>query len=74
MDWFTAAWLGWGGYFAIVEAKALLNDKTGDTLSEHIWRWFAVKDSNAANAKVRRTGLLVGLAWLVTHFMTGGFV
>ena len=78
MDMFTWAWIGWGGYFAIWEGLAIFNDKKGDTLSEHVWRWFAVKDSRKATAftrkSIRRAGLLAFMAWLTTHFMTGGWM
>jgi hypothetical protein len=82
LDIFTIAWLGWGAYFAIWEGLAIFNDKKGDTLSEHVWRWFAVKDSRIDPEKantftkksIRRTALAAFLGWLVTHFMTGGAI
>lgn len=44
MNAFTAAWIFWLLMFAAIEGAALVNRKRGDTLSEHIWSWFAVRD------------------------------
>ncbi len=78
MSGWTWAWLGWGAYFAVVEGMALYRSKPGDTLSEHIWAWFgtAAGTGRPANAwaRIRRVVLLGFLAWLVTHFLTGGWV
>ena len=81
MDNWTIAWLVWIGGFVVIEGLALANKKEGDTLSEHVWKWFAT--SKAAQAKegveqpkgtvrVRRFVLLAGMCWLTYHFMTGG--
>ncbi len=71
---YTWIWIGWGIYFGIFETLALLNKKRGDTLSETIWRWFAVQNPDAKLRKVRVLGLLLFMVWLLTHFVTGGWV
>lgn len=81
MDNWTYAWLAWLAAFAVIEGAALFNKKDGDTLSEHVWKWFAT--SKKAHAKegteqpkgtvrIRRFALLAGMAWLTVHFLTGG--
>ena len=42
MSGFTAAWIGWGLAFAVIEGIALFNSRRGDTLSEHVWTWLGV--------------------------------
>lgn len=69
---FTIAWIIWIGMFLAIEGQALLNDREGDTLSEHVWKWFAIKDKPRWY-KLRRFALLAFLAWLTTHFLTGGW-
>jgi hypothetical protein len=72
----TIGWLAWIAAFFSMEIPELLNNATGDTLSEKVWNWFAIK--NAANGKARVAGqarrfvLLAFLAWLVAHFLSGG--
>jgi hypothetical protein len=68
---YTAAWLVWLLQFAVIEGFALANKQPGDTLSEHVWAWASIK-GKAAGWRLRRLGLLVVLAWLVAHFLTGG--
>lgn len=36
------AWLAWILMFFVIEIPAVRNDEEGDTLSEHIARWFRV--------------------------------
>jgi hypothetical protein len=72
----TIAWLGWGLYFAIVEGMALMNSSTGDTLSEHFWAIMGFSGGTRQPSgwtRLRRFLLLAFLAWLVAHFLTGGF-
>jgi len=81
-------WIGWLGYFAIVEGVALYltgkakgagtTDPRG-TLSEHLWAWFGVnpKGTGIARevnwwARVRRLILGGFLLWLSIHLLTGG--
>jgi hypothetical protein len=73
MDGWTVVWLLWLGMFAVVEGAALLNKKPGDTLSEHVWDWFGIR-GKPKGYQARRFVLLVFLAWLTTHFLTGGWV
>jgi hypothetical protein len=73
MSGYTIAWLAWLGAFALIEGKALFNKTEGDTLSEHVWRWFAVKDkSRKGLVRARRFALLAFMSWLSIHFLTGG--
>lgn len=71
MDLYTVLWLAWLALFGAIEGAALKNKRSGDTLSEHVWRWFSIADKGAA-WRVRRCALLAILAWLVAHFVTGG--
>lgn len=72
MSWYTVAWLAWIAAFALVEGKALLSKQRGDTLSEHIWAWFRVKDPRPTVLTwVLRSVLLVFLAWLTLHLGFG---
>lgn len=73
MDGFTIAWIVWIGAFLAIEGAALFNSRKGDTLSEHAWLWFAVKDKRARFGQARRAVLGMGLAWLALHFLTGGY-
>jgi hypothetical protein len=73
MDLYTESWIFWGLMFAVIEGAALLNKKGGDTLSEHIWVWFSIKHKGRG-WRLRRFALLAGLAWLILHFLTGGWV
>ncbi|MCI0689853.1 MAG: hypothetical protein L0Y54_21825 [Sporichthyaceae bacterium] len=71
MDGFTIAWLLWVGFFGAIEGAALANKQPGDTLSEHLWRWFAIT-GKPAGWRARRAVLVAGLAWLVAHLLSGG--
>lgn len=71
MDAYTAAWVFWLLMFAGIEGAALANAKVGDTLSEHLWRWFSLKEKGTG-WRVRRFSLLAFFAWLVAHILTGG--
>ncbi len=73
MDPYTAGWIAWIGMFFAIEGAALFNKREGDTLSEHVWDWFAVKDK-PTGYKWRRGALYTFLAWLTTHFVTGGAI
>lgn len=72
MDGYTIAWVSWLAAFGVIEGKALLSKREGDTLSEHVWKWFAVRDEHAKAGQVRRAVLVMFLAWLSAHFLTGG--
>jgi hypothetical protein len=70
---YTIAWLAWLAAFGVIEGSALVSKREGDTLSEHVWRWFAVKDkSRRGTVRARRFALLAFMAWLTAHFLTGG--
>jgi len=68
----TLFWLLWIGLFFGIEIPALRNKVVGDTFSEHVWRWAAVKSQTAAFKRLRRLALLVFVTWLSVHFLTGG--
>ena len=73
MDVYTALWVLWLATFVVIEGFALANKKRGDTLSEHVWKWFSIK-GKSKGFKFRRVVLLVLMTWLTVHFVTGGFV
>ena len=73
MDPFTVLWLIWLAMFGAIEAAAIFHKDPGKTLSEHVWAWFAIR-GKPRGYKMRRFVLLGFLAWLVTHFLTGGWV
>jgi len=62
------AWIIWIGMFVVIEGKALMNAKAGDTLSEKIWMWFDI-DKRDSNWTGKRIGLLAGLVWLTGRFV-----
>ncbi len=70
---FTVAWLVWIVMFLAIEGLAIFRKEKGDTLSEHVWNWFAIKDK-PRGYKMRRFALLVFMSWLLVHFLTGGWV
>jgi hypothetical protein len=69
MSVFTWAWIFWLAMFAAVEGVAIFNKKPGDTLSEHIWAWFKIRESRQWN--VRRWVLAIFLVWLTVHMVAG---
>lgn len=71
MNIWTQLWLIWLVMFGVIEWAALANKKAGDTLSEHVWRWFSI-GWVGKGWRLRRFSLLAFLAWLVAHFLTGG--
>lgn len=74
MSVWTVLWFAWGGVFLFIEGVALLNRNTGDTLSEHFWRWLRVGD-HAPTWMVwcGRAGVLLFCAWLGLHLSFGWF-
>ncbi|MDX3550971.1 hypothetical protein PV729_04160 [Streptomyces europaeiscabiei] len=77
MDSYTLAWGAWLAAFAAIEGRALMRKQPGDTLSEHVWRWFGVAQRDPMPSgwtRVRRFSLLAGCVWLAAHFLTGGWV
>lgn len=73
MDGFTIAWIFWLAMFLVIEGAAIFRKERGDTLSEHVWRWFSVS-GKPRGYKMRRFVLLVFLVWLTVHLLTGGWV
>ena len=71
MNGWTFAWILWLAMFAVIEGAALKNPAPGDTLSEHIWTWFSVKDKGTG-WRARRITLALGLVALLFHFLNGG--
>jgi hypothetical protein len=72
MSWYTVAWLAWAAIFALVEGKALASKQPGDTLSEHVWAWFHVRDPRPTGLVwVLRSVLLIALTWLFLHLGFG---
>ncbi|WLW38625.1 hypothetical protein [Streptomyces phage Verabelle] len=71
-------WVGWLAAFCVIEGKALFNKTEGDTLSEHVWKWFSTRRTAAKTeqptgwVRLRRFVLLAFMAWLSVHFLTGG--
>jgi len=71
---YTWLWVAWLLAFIGIEAAALINKDKGDTLSEHVWKWFSVKEQSSVKRNFRMVCLGGFLLWLATHFMTGGKV
>lgn len=70
MSGWTVAWLLWLAAFAAIELPAILNKTRGDTLSEHVWKWFRINDK-PRQWTARRAVLAVFMAWLMVHFVGG---
>lgn len=73
MTGWTWLWLIWIAGFLAVELPAAFNKQPGDTLSEHVWKWFSIKNKSKGY-KARRLGFLAFWAWLTVHFFSGGWV
>lgn len=74
MSRYTTAWIVWLAAFGVVELAAIIDKRPEDTLSENVWRWFAIKDPNAKFGPARRAVFLMFLAWLSAHLISGGRV
>jgi hypothetical protein len=76
MSGYTIAWLAWLAAFGVIEGKALFSRREGATLSEHVWKWFAIGADHDPTGwvRMRRAALLAFMAWLSVHFLTGGWV
>lgn len=69
---YTYLWIVWLAMFGAVEWSAIKNKKSGDTLSEHIWKLIGTKGkARTALNWGARLGLGLLLAWLIPHFFTG---
>lgn len=73
MSPFTFAWVFWIATFAAIEGAALLNKQSGDTLSEHMRKWFSTT-TKAKGYRLRRLVLVIGLAWFPLHILTNGYI
>lgn len=69
MNGYTVAWIMWLAMFGVIEGAALFNKDKGDTLSEHVWAWFKIRESRQWN--IRRFALAGFLVWLLVHFVAG---
>ena len=67
---FTWAWIAWLGMFVVIEGWALIDKDPGDTLSEHIWKWFKIKEK-PRQWTWRRAALAGFLVWLLVHMVAG---
>lgn len=73
MSGWTVLWLMWIAMFFAIEVPAILDKDRGDTLSEHVWKWFGITNKSRGY-KLRRVILVFFLVWLVIHFLTGGWI
>ncbi|AFO10869.1 hypothetical protein ELB20_03 [Streptomyces phage phiELB20] len=73
---FEWAWLAWGGAFVVIEGIALKRKDKNDTLSEQVWKIFHTSQGQekTKTTQARRAVLVMFLAWLVAHFVSGGKV
>lgn len=69
---FTIFWVVWALAAIPVEIWALIRKDRGDTLSEHVWKWFKVMDDRPTVwTWLWRVPLFVFLAWLTGHLAFG---
>lgn len=68
MSGYTLLWVVWLVQFAAIEGVALVDKRPGDTLSEHVWNWFSIRDKSTGWLW-RRGALLAFLGWLIAHLM-----
>ena len=74
LNWkYTVAWVVWILVFVVIEAVAIADKKKGDTLSEHLWAWFDIKDAEKFY-KLKRFAFVSALVWFVMHILTGGWM
>ncbi|MFI0411252.1 MULTISPECIES: hypothetical protein [unclassified Actinomadura] len=73
MSPYLAAWIFWILMFFAIELPAVFNRQPGDTLSELVWNVFAIR-GKPLGWQLRRLALVLGLGWLVAHFLTGGAI
>lgn len=65
---YTSAWVVWIIAFVGIEGAALIRKDKGDTLSEHVWKWFQI-GNKPKGWNFRRLSLLAGTGWLLLHFV-----
>lgn len=67
MSSYTVLWIIWLLQFAAIEGAALF--QVGDqTLSEHVWAWFSVRNKSTGWLW-RRITLFIFLLWLLIHLV-----
>lgn len=68
----TWAWVAWGVAFAVIEGAALMDKKEGNTLSEHLRKWFCtMTESGGLSAHLKKIVPLTFVIWLVGHLYKG---
>lgn len=82
MNAYSWGWVGFGLYFAALEAAAIVRAararRRGEhdryTLSSHLWALFGTTQGTRADVWIwaRRGLLVVALAWLGLHLLGGG--
>jgi hypothetical protein len=75
MSIYEWAWVGFFLYFALVEGIAIKKAAEGGTLSEFLWRLFAIREMPVDRRRfvhLRRLIMLATLALLFVHFTGGG--
>lgn len=70
MTIYTWAWITWLAFFVVIEGVALIDKRRGDTLSEHIWAWFDIREK-PRQWTWRRIVLAGFLTWLLVHMVAG---
>lgn len=70
---YTVAWLAWIAAFFAIEVPPIVQNRSVDTLSDHVWLWFGIPQHTPPDLhlRARRLALLTLLAWLAAHFLTG---
>lgn len=69
---FTIGWVAWILGFVLLEGIALARKPLGDTLSEHVWTWFRVRDRRPTVLTWAGRGvLLIAGVWLTGHLAFG---
>lgn len=76
-------WAGWVAYFVVLEGVAFARRRSGGTLSAHVWVFLGIDRDTVGTpyagrhptgwTRLRRFLVLAFLAWLVAHFLTGGY-
>jgi membrane-anchored glycerophosphoryl diester phosphodiesterase (GDPDase) len=66
IDGWTVAWIFWVAMFFVIEIPALINKTQGDTLSEHIRKWFSTTDKTRWWI-ARRAVLVLAMIWFLLH-------
>ena len=72
MSIWTALWITWIAAFVIIEGIALARKDLNDTLSEHVWKWFRIRDPRPTGLTwLLRVPLFIGGVWLTGHLAFG---